>query len=262
MGTKPRTTFVIPTVETRVDDLNELVRSIIRKPELDDIDICIILQDKVGGAIYKIENKERITQIVTLDKWVGIHNARIKLLEDIYCDYDVFINMDDDMLVGSKTNYERAIKLCQNKYVGFVMTAWKRTQDQLEKAEPSDKLRKQICLYQGGGMVYSKKIAKLMLEFGECKTGHDMWSLLAYIKGYDNYYDYSSYTLHKVCQSGGLSLWHGSIGDNDLMLSEYVNVRYAKRRRGNGHDILIPLDQDVNERAKKSHKIQRELLEF
>lgn len=252
-------TFIIGSVETRIDDLNGLLDSIVARHDLDDFDICITFQDKVGGGWERVKHKNRITKVLKLDEWVGIHNARIKLLREIADDYDVFINLDDDMRIGDKTDYRRCVELCQRPDVGFVMTAWVRYEKALEKATPNDKLRKQICLYQGGGMAYDRKIAKLVVDFGECKTGHDMWSLLAYVKGYDNYYDYSSYTLHRVCQTGGLSLWHRAIGDKDLMLSQYVNVRKAKNPKGNGNDILIPLDSDINAMAKMEHKMNRDI---
>lgn len=254
----PKITFIIASVETRVDELNGLVDSIIADHRLDNVDINLFLQDKVGGAYEKIKNKDRYAHIFCCNEWIGVHNARIRLLRQVYDEYDVFINMDDDMLVGAKTDYSRAIELCQREDVGFVITAWARYEKALEKAQPSNKLRKQICCYQGGGMLYSKKIAKLIMDFGEFKTGHDMWSLLAYVKGYDNYYDYSSYTLHKVCHSGGLSVWHGMMDNSDLMLSNYVNLRKPKNPKGNGHDILIPLDSDVNQVARMEHKLNRQ----
>ncbi len=245
-----KTTFVIISVSDRVDSLNELIESIARNSRFKDYDINLLYQDYLGNK-DAIKYKGVYKNIFIYPKKLGCHGARVTLLRKIWQDYDVFINLDDDILLTEYTDYTLAIEKALEPSTGFVLTNWARTESLMMKKIPKmeNKFVKQALVYQGGGMVYKKEIAELMagLDVSHAKFD-DIWPLTAYINGYDNYRFLGSLAIHKICTTGGM---HAYMKENDLPLlcREYINYRYCK----DGKDVHIPMDSDLNERAKALH---------
>lgn len=248
-------TFIVISVSDRVNELNNLIESIKRQPKFDEYDINLIYQDYLGNR-EKIKYKERYRNIYYYEKKLGCHGARVQLLKDLFengYSYDVYINLDDDMELVEQTNYDSAINKCLEKNVGFVLTNWAKSEKILENKIPNmcEKFIKQTMVYQGGGMVYSTKIALLMKELPVCHAEFDdIWCMTSYINGYDNYRYLGSLAIHRVCHSGGMrSYMREKI--RPLLCKEYINYRIGK----NGIEVLIPNDSDINEHAKELHKI-------
>lgn len=119
-------TFVIVTVSDRVADLNILLESIICRPKFNDYDINILMQDyadKKDGIIQT----ERITNLFIVPERLGCNAARIMLLNKL--NYDVYINLDDDMEFTDYTDFNRVIKKVCEKETGFIIINWARMAD-------------------------------------------------------------------------------------------------------------------------------------
>ena len=247
-------TFIIISVSDRVNELNHLIETI-NAQGFDDYDINLLYQDYIGNK-DKIKYKDRYKNIFVYNEKLGCHGARVQLLKDLDIEkYDIFINLDDDMELIPETNYDNAVKKCLEKGTGFVLTNWARTKELAEKkkARIRNEFIKQVFVYQGGGMVYSKKIARLMKDLQVCHAEFDdIWPLTAYINGYNNYRDMSSLAIHHVCVRGGMrSYMREKI--RPLLCKEYVNYRFGK----NGIEALIPQDSDLNEKAKLLHRMNK-----
>tara|TARA_R110002153_G_scaffold26421_9_gene82960 strand:+ start:3399 stop:4181 length:783 start_codon:yes stop_codon:yes gene_type:complete len=251
-----KTTFVIISVSDRVDQLNELLKTIIADSRWDDIDVNLLFQDP-SGVEGMIEHRERYENIFVYPKLLGCHGARVTLLNKIK--YDTYINLDDDMLLGGYTNYHPAIKKTKEKGVGFVLTNWAKTPELLAKKVPKkqDKFVSQILVYNGGGMVYSNSVADYMRALPIIDTAFDVaWPLTAYVEGYNNYRYLGSLSVHRVCGRGGMSAYMTTTKLH-VMCGEYLTYFYCKRRKGNCHDVHIPLDQNVNDLAREKHRANR-----
>ena len=247
-----RKTFVVISVSDRVNELNKLIESIMKYDKFNDYDINLIYQDYLGNK-DQIKYITRYRKIFIYDHKLGCHGARVQLLNEINIeDYDIFINLDDDMELTEFTNYDGAIKKALEPATGFVLTNWARSEKILlnKVSKMSNTFIKQAMVYQGGGMVYSTKIAKLMKELPvQHAEFDDLWSITTFVNGYDNYRYLGSLAIHRICTKGGMNTYMRET-KRPLLSSKYINYRKAK----NGRDTLIPCDSDINDYAKKLHK--------
>ena len=245
-------TFVIVSVSDRVNELNALVESIMAFSKFDEYDLCLCYQDYLKNA-DQIMHKERYAMILTMPERMGCNGARIHLLK--YISYDIYINLDDDMRLVQWTDYNRACQKAMNADVGFVLTNWARSEKILRQKIPKmqDKFIPQIMVYQGGGMVYSNRVADLVRALPVEKTMFDdIWCITTYINGMMNYRYLGSLALHYTCQTGGMQSFMREERPK-LACPEFINYRKGKR-----DEWLIPMDSDVNDFARFLHEENRE----
>jgi hypothetical protein len=250
-------TFVIISISDRVKELNDLIKSIMQFRKFDGYDINLLFQDNKDN-LHLIENKDRYSNIIVKKELLGCHGARVHLLREAD-KYDIYINLDDDMLLTEYTSYNASINKALEKETGFVLTNWAKTESLMLRKVPKmkNKFVKQALVYQGGGMVYSEKIAQVMRRLKPIKSTFDTeWSLTSYLLGYTNYRYLGSLAIHMVCGVGGMSEF---MKNNPAVktLEPYVNYRRSKKQNGSGKDLLIPLDSDLTQLAKDTHKQNR-----
>lgn len=252
--------FVIISVSDRIKELNDLVRSILLHERFEGYELNLMFQDNLKVA-DQIENREAYKNIFVVPERLGCNGARIELLKRIYKDYDVFINLDDDMLMTEHTNYEPAIEKAMEKTTGFVLTNWARTQKIYEGkiAKIRNQFVPQVMVYQGGGMIYTRKIASAMTKLPVEKTTFDnSWCLTSYLLGYTNYRYLGSLTIHMICGKGGMRAFM-SEEEHKLTQEEYINYRRSEKGR-KGHEVCIPLDSDLKPICHEIHKINKQKL--
>lgn len=240
-------TFIIVSVSDRVQQLNDLVESIIANG-FDDYGIALYLQDPENRA-GEIRHRERYTDIFVVPEKEGCHAARVHLLRKVRS--DIYINLDDDMLLTPYTRYDLAIAKALERGTGFVLTNWARTEKLMLAKVPKmrDVFIPQIMCYQGGGMVYSDKVAELMRALpAEPFRYDDLWSLTTYINGYTNYAFKGSLAIHMVCTKGGMRSWMAATAP------PYACARYINYRKLKDGVYAIGMDSDVNEYARSLHK--------
>lgn len=243
-----RCAFVIVSVSDRVNELNNLVESIMRYDKFNDYSLCLCYQDYLNNAGL-IKYKDRYDKILIVPEKMGCNGARVYLLRHIA--YDFYINLDDDMELVEQTDYSKAILKAGERGTGFVLTNWARSRTMLEQKIPkmTDKFIPQIMVYQGGGMVYSEKVAKLIRKLPVRKTMFDdIWCITTYINGFNNYRYQGSLALHFICSSGGMRLFMREENPG-LAAEEYIDYKRGKREG----EWLIPLDKDVNDWARFLH---------
>ena len=256
-----KTTFVIVSVSDRVDALNNLIDTIMRYRHFDQYDICLLFQDPAGVA-GRIRNKFRFKKLIVGNELLGCHGARVILLREIaQMGYDAYINLDDDMELGCHTDYEPAISKAMEKGVGFVMTNWARTPELLKRKLPAlKKFIPQIMLYNGGGMAYSEIVAAIIRELEPVKTAFDCaWPITVYVNGLVNYRYQGSLAVHRVCTTGGMSVFMKNTPLH-VMCDEWLEFHPTKRQDGTCKSVKIPLDKQVRPAAKDRHKEMRKLI--
>ena len=251
-----KVSFVIVSVSDRVDQLNNLIQTIINDRRMDQYEACLLFQDPQRVA-NKIKNVNRLSRVFVVPEKMGCHAARVELLRRIR--YDAYINLDDDIELTPYTNYPPAIEKAMEETTGFVLTNWAKTPSLLAAKVPKMKeaFVPQALVYQGGGMCYRDEIADLMRSLPLIKQTFDTaWPLTAYINGFTNYRYQGSLAVHRICGTGGMSAFMSS-NPPQTMMEEYVKYRLAKRRSGTGKDLLIPLDCDLTLLARETHKAAR-----
>lgn len=242
--------FIIVSVSDRVEQLNNLIKSIRKFDKFNDFDICVLYQDYLNNK-DKID-KTHIKRLFILPKRVGCNCARIMLLKKVK--YDIYCNLDDDMEITEYTNYQTVIeKLLSDKSSGFILTNWAKSRSILKIKIPKmkDKFVKQCFVYQGGGMLYRDDVAQLIRNLPLKETVFDEgWALTSYINGYENYRYLGSLALHFVCSKGGMNSWYKSVDYRKLsnLFPQYINYRKCK----NGIEYHIPDDNDLTIYAKKT----------
>jgi hypothetical protein len=248
--------FIIVSVSARIDQLNALVRSIMLYPRFDDYSIHLMFQDTHGVAGL-IANRDRYETILTADRMLGCHGARVRLLKAMRADF--YVNLDDDMTLCEFTNYEGAIAKAAEPGTGFVLTNWAKTMAQVRAKAPKmeDRFVKQVMIYQGGGMVYRDEIADLMRALPEIDQTFDhTWPLTAYINGFLNYRYLGSLAEHRIGTQGGM-LAYLATQEPALLMQDYIRFRPRTILRGNGNDYNIPLDSDLLPIAHEEHRRNR-----
>lgn len=249
-----KSAFIIISVSDRVNALNKLIETIIAFDKFKDFDIWLMFQD-YANTIKDIKYHYRYKKILVSKTKLGCLGARLELLKQMPLDeYDIFINMDDDMELTPYTNYDNAIKKALEPETGFVLTNWAKSEGWMLKKIPNikNKFIPQIMVYQGGGMVYSRKIAKLMTEIPSTHAYYDdIIPITSYINGYMNYRDLSSLTIHRIAGKGGMRSYMTE-QERPLVCGKYINYRYNSKGKPR-----IPLDSDVNEYAKQLHKMNK-----
>ncbi len=252
-------TFVIISVSDRVEDLNGLLASIRSFHKFDDFSISVLYQDYLGNS-EKIYD-HFINNLYIYPEKMGCHGARVQLLRHLEkFDYDIFVNLDDDMELTRYTDYFLPIrKIASEPGTGFILTNWAKTYDLLMAKVPKmrDEFKKQTLVYNGGGMVYGKRVASLMSKLPIVKTAFDnAWAMTAYVNGYTNYRFMGSLAVHRVCGRGGMQLFMAE-NPADLMCEDLIDFKRSKKQRGNGFDYLIPLDADINQKAHCLHNLNK-----
>jgi hypothetical protein len=253
-------TFVIISVSDRVNELNELLDSI-RKYNEFNCHINILYQDYLNNS--SLINTDGVTNLFIYPERLGCSGARIQLLKHIsYLDYQFYINLDDDIILTEHTKYMSAINKCKEPTTGFVLTNWARNEKLMLAKVPKmqEKFVKQALVYNGGGMVYNRNIAKIMETLEIRKTTFDNeWALTSYLLGYNNYRYLGSLAIHKICAKGGMRKFMEE-EEHILTQIEYINYRYGTSKQ-KGWNVCIPLDSDLNKLAHQIHKINNENLQ-
>ena len=246
--------FILPSVSDRIEHLNRMIYSIRQSP-YKDWAIAVYYQDNLNNA--HLVEKRLLDHFIVVPERIGVGKARLNLLMEIPR-YRYYGHIDDDMYLLPQTNYLPMLDfLDANPHVAHVMSKWAR----YEKAIPklvmgmTHAFYKQILMYTGGGQWYRDDVSELYRKpynIGK-KDDETIWTLIAYLAGYENYVYAGSVALHKTLQKGG-NRSHQQTQPN----SEYVGfpgfIEYQFCRDGSW---AIPMDKDVKPNARRIHKEQR-----
>ncbi len=251
-------TFVIVSVSDRLRDLDALITQLWGDKRFESMDIAVYFQDNKGVA-HLSKARELTNYFVIVPQMEGCHGARVRLLRRIVDQYDFFINLDDDMEMTEWTRYRLAIHRSLQKGVGFVLTNWARTELLTRKkaANMRDIFVPQIMCYNGGGMVYSREVANLIVQLEPIPTAFDCaWPLTSYLNGYENLSFKGSLAIHRILGTGGMKVFMRNTPAS-VMGACWLNFRKVVRPNGTCMDYCIPLDGDVLPAAREMHRINR-----
>lgn len=246
-------TFIIASTGDRAEGLERLILSL--TPFFKNGWKAIVVAQKYDDkALAKacFSNIESIT-IKKIDKLIGAHTAKLIALTSTKS--DIWCSLDDDMFAFEKTDYDRMANiLFENKNIGFLSGNWAKTFKQADKKEKVDELVSQKLVFTGGGLMFRDDIADIVRSIPNKQYLFDdcLWSVYAYVNGYDNFRYRGSVAVHQVCTKGGRRTWVDATQKKDRMLppSEYLKVRPSKDKEG----YCICIDKDVTKFADLLHK--------
>lgn len=252
--------FVIPTVPNRIQGLKRLLESI--KAEVDDTwDILIAAQcyseaerDDMTRFIDELGLTDR-TVFKTSEKPLGCFGGRKLCYQS---DYDVYCNLDDDMIILPTQNYNTMAKMVlKYDFVGCVSGNWGRTFELAQKKIPKMKSEfiKQSIVHTAGGMVFGRRVRDLIISMPDNIGYEDSEiSAKAYVNGYENYRYLGSLIVHAVVTKGGLKDWRHK-HDAVVPHPEIFDYKRAKKdkyaTKGNNHHE--PISSDLTPFARAMH---------
>lgn len=253
-------TFLLITMNTRIKDAKELILSKAILPDAEEWRFVVVAtmysdEEKAEMSEWLAKNSPE-SKIIYLDKMIGPHSSRMAAHKAFYS--DIWVNLDDDMLFTSKTDYRPIVeRLVSDKSVGFISGNWAKTEKQALSKKTKDEFLKQNIVYTGGGLCYRSNVADFMRDevpdrpylFDDVE-----WALQAYIRGYTNYRYLGSVTVHRVCTVGGRRNWV-RLGSKYPPDETMFNLRKSKPFYNNpDNDYCICMSSDLTEKAHQLHK--------
>ena len=251
-----RKTFIIASTGDRVDGLSSLIISL--TPFLNEWKLFVICQCYSEEDAMTVKKLVRGNgKVVFLSEMIGPHSAKMIALNN--AESDVWCSLDDDMVALPETDYNKiADILAERKDIGFISGNWARTAKQASTKAIDNALIKQKLVYTGGGLLFRDDVAEIIRNIPNEKYLFDdcLWSMYAYINGYDNYRYTGSIAIHKICTVGGRKTWLKKQRNGRVLPpSEYLVARPCNDLDG----YYICIDSDLTETAKQLHDKNREL---
>lgn len=254
-----RKTFLICSLAGRLSSLMRLITTL---QGYSDWNVDLVLQR------YPVTEKAIVEEhlrkffpnrhsIYVSNEMSGPHLARCIALDAH--DSDVWCILDDDMFaVEGMTYYDKMADILLNdKGIGLLSSNWRKTAGMLEKVSLADKTLKQNIVYTGGGMMMRQDVADIIKAIPRVQYLFDnpLWSVYAYVNGYNNFRYQGSAAVHEICTKGGRRKW---ISENTLKKalppSEWMRVRRGKGQAGGFDEYLICDSSDITEEAHELHR--------
>ena len=249
---KDKRTFIIASTGDRASGLTKLMISL--TPFFEAGWNAVIVAQKYDKAQLSdaVAAGGKGVIVRTFDELLGAHSAKIIALNSV--NSDIWCSLDDDMFATSKTNYDRMAEILLNeKKIGFLSGNWAKTYKQASEKKLSDELVKQKLVYTGGGLMFRDDVAQIVRSipnrpylFDDC-----LWSMYAYINGYDNYRYRGNVSVHQICTKGGRRTWISQTKAENRILPPEKLLRVRKSKDIEGYYICS--DKDLTELANRLH---------
>lgn len=254
-------TFLIIT--RRPSMMWDLVQSWMRMPWRDQYDAIILFQD------YAPEEQARMLDLLGPRVRASYTKAPTPpfLLRTFayreHPDIRTWVLLDDDMVFTEETNFRPIIERLENDpLAGCISANWIRTASPAlrARAKYEDTFVRQPIVYTGGGMLFRRDVAELLLgqpilpyAFDDVQT-----SLTAYVAGLMNYRYLGSLLVHRITHSGGLNQAYRERAFT-APPEAYIKARPLARDlyAEGGQNHHIPGPSDLTDYAHEEHRRNR-----
>jgi hypothetical protein len=228
---------------------------------LPDWNVCIVAQEYTGLERAMLKRSMPNAETVFLPARVGMHNAKIIGLSRIEQasggSHYVACSIDDDMEFIEQTNLEPCVTRALDPSAGLIAANWAPHENLLSRRPIQDKFIAQPIVYTGGGMLFSRHTAGVLLEIPMARyfSDNSVWSLATYVAGLTNYRYLGSLAIHRICQKGGRRAW---VASSDIALpdSSLITIRRGKEIDGRTQ-YLIGTSDDLTDKAHQMHRDNR-----
>lgn len=247
--------LLLATVQDRIPMLRDCIDSIHRF--LPEWKLIIVAQEYTAADIATVQALAPAADLIILPERSGPHNAKIaglKSISDREIENYIVCSIDDDMEFIPETNLNPCAMKALEPTVGFVEANWVKALSILPKRNIVDVFAPQPIVYTGGGLVFDRKIANLVLQIpeGAYFCDNSEWSLKAYLAGFTNLRYRGSQTLHKILSAGGRRAWV-KLGDKKIPDPAYLPMREGKAL-GKENNYLVGDSADLTPLARETHK--------
>ena len=189
--------FIVASSDDRAHYLSRCV-DCIKRTKYKSADVFLFYQ-----GIDDIPQKEFFRGILTDTNLRGVFTPRYELMKKWGRDYDFVILIDDDLFMYENTSYDTSMAFLDSVKSAGACCISMHSQGIKKEIE---KMKDGCDFYNvWGGMVFPKRTIDLVLDYFKDKErdySEDMFWLLAYVKGYDLYHDWTSSAIH-VCNKKG-----------------------------------------------------------
>ncbi len=259
-------TFVVGTVDNRLPQLLNMLVS--AKRYIGPWEVVIVAQhymdeqkDLLTGKCRQLfGDKSDHIHIDFMTDYMGCFGSKMWALKRY--DSDIYLSMDDDMIILPQTDYDRMADVyVEHRELGLLSGIYVRKHEFIHWAGVEDRLKRQPLTGTNGGLMFSREIRNLLVSrlYGRDFLFDDLaWTLEAYVDGYMNGVYYGSLIVHMAGMAGGFQQW--SQGDKrELPDSELINVRRKKGNEGNENAILRMGSDDLTQKARDLHAHNKKL---
>ncbi len=195
--------------------------------------------------------------VLVLPKRCGPHNAKLfglRHIDALERSNYVVCSIDDDMEFIDQTNLEPCVRKALDPSIGFVSAGWVKHETHLIKRKPVEQFIKQPIVYTGGGMIFDRKTAKVVLRIpeGAYFCDNSEWSLAAYLAGFTNYRYRGSLTIHRICSKGGRQGWV-DLGEKQIPDPRFLRMKVGKLVN-KLNNYLVGDSRDLTPEAHATHQ--------
>ena len=239
-----------------VDNRDDLLLSCLTTlKKFDDWTLIFVGQEfSKSRQTFVKENVQIQSHFIWHKNKLGMHNAKLEGLKKIQeiSKKHVVVSIDDDMEFIPSTNFDALASIALTKNIGLVSGNWVRSKKMLSSKSLKDQIKKQHIVYTAGGLCFSEKISKLIIEIGEQNFWCDNteWSLASFLNGYQNVRYLGSIAIHKILSRGGRKSYVNQ--KREMPSNKFIDL---KRDKKNGYHI--PSQNDLTDFAKFQHKINK-----
>lgn len=254
--------ILLATVKDRIGLMPTILGSI--KRHLPGWNVVIVAQEYTDADTASVVKMLPTASVLGLRQRVGPHRAKVAGLNGIASaerlqksESFTVCSIDDDMEFTAKTNLTPAVEYCSRPGVGLVSAGWVKHENQLAEKQCVDEFIEQKIVYTGGGLLFSKAVAELILSIrpDDYFCDNSEWALATYRAGYNNYRYRGSVSIHRICGKGGRRAWVGQ-ATRPIPDARYLKMKPAKQSGLNAwhvgsSDDLTPLAHEEHARNRE-----------
>lgn len=250
-------TFIIGTVDNRIAGLLNMLIS--AKRYIGPWEIVIVAQHytpeqiaSVTGQCRKLFGDEGMRHIhfEFMPDYMGCFGSKMYGLK-MY-DSDIYLSMDDDMLILPQTDYDRMAELyTEHRELGLLAGHYCRRRESIPRAQVRDRMKTQPLVGTYGGLMFGRELRDLFIAELD---GHDVlfddlaWALTAYTHGFIQGIYYGSLIIHMIGSAGGFKNWFK--GDkHELPDPTLVNIQRRKNAGSNENAVVFMGSEDLTQKA-------------
>ena len=180
-------------------------------------------------------------------------------------DSDIWLSMDDDMLILPQTNFDRMADIyAADRSLGMISGAYCRfpgkTKTHIRRMR--DKLVPEPILGTWGGLMFGRELGDLFVSerYGRDIQHDDLeWSMLSYVNGYENARYLGSLIVHMVGSKGGFRLYAKGMGAHELPDPSLIRVEFRENDLDNPNAMVYVGSLDLLPRAHELHRHNKRL---
>ena len=256
--------FLIGTVDNRIGSLlNMLVSS---RRYIGPWEIVIVAQHYSESQKQFVTDKcaalfgdaSKHIHFDFMPEYMGCFGSKMYGLK--HHDSDIWLSMDDDMLILPQTDFDRMAEVYMaNRLLGLIVGAYCRipgkTKSHVRKMK--DALEPEPILGTWGGLMFGRELADLFIRerYGRDIQHDDLeWSLLSYINGYENAKYLGSLIVHMVGSSGGFRTYFKMNAAHELPDPSLIKVAFRKNDMDNPNAMVYVGSDDLTPKAHELHR--------